>query len=147
MTVTNKLFSNFPHLLLEHKFLLSVLTADALNVALVHDYTFNQETHDYWDDVIATECPETGTYVANGLALTGVTCVEATRVTTLDATDASWAASTIHSTGAVIFHHAATDATSPLCCYIDFGADKSSDNGTFQITWHISGIFTITVAA
>jgi hypothetical protein len=147
MTVTNKLYSNFPHLLLHNAIAADIVAASSLNIALMHDYSFNQETHDYWDDVVASECPATGTYAAYGLALTGVTCVEATRVTTLDATDASWAASTIHSTGAIIFHKGASDAASPLACYIDFGAAKDSDNGTFQIQWNASGILTITVAA
>ena len=29
---------------------------------------------------------------------------------------------------------------------IDFGADKTSSSGTFQITWNASGIFTVTAA-
>lgn len=39
-----------------------------------------------------------------------------------------------------------TAGTSLLISLVNFGADKSSDNGTFEIQWNGSGIFTITVA-
>jgi len=146
MAVTTKLFSNFPHFLLEDKVGEDITAGDALYIALVNDYAFDQEADDYWDDVVADEAAGAG-YDADGKALASVTCAMSTRVTTVDAADASWASSTVTATGAVIRHFTGTDATDLLMVYIDFDGSKASDNGTFQITFHASGIFTLTVAA
>ena len=145
MTVTNKFYSNFPHLALEDALAGSILS-QTIKVALVtSSYSFNQETHDYFDD-ITNEVSGTG-YTAGGATLASKTCAEATRVTTFDAADTSWSSSTLTARGAVVYYASGTASTSLLICFIDFGADKSSDNGTFEIQWNASGIFTITVAA
>ena len=145
MAVTAKLYSNFPHLALEDALAGSILT-QTIKVALVTSaYTFNQETHDYFDD-ITNEVTGTG-YTAGGATLGTKTCTEATRVTTFDAADTSWTSSTITARGAVVYYASGTASSSLLIAFIDFGADKSTDNGTFAIQWNASGIFTVTVAA
>ena len=53
--------------------------------------------------------------------------------------------STITARYAVIYDSTGTSSTSALIGYVDFGADVSTTNGTFQITWDSAGIFTIAV--
>ena len=145
MAVTAKLYSNFPHLTLEDALAGSILT-QTIKVALVtSSYTFDQEAHDYFDD-ITNEVTGRG-YTAGGATLGTKTCTEATRVTTFDAADTSWASSTITARGAVVYYASGTASSSLLIAFIDFGADKSTDNRTLAIQWNASGIFTITVAA
>lgn len=123
--------------------------SDDIRVALVaNTYAPAQDTHDFWDDVVANEAAGTG-YTANGQALTTKTLAytAGTNVIKGDADDASWAASTVTARYAVIYDRTpGTDATRPLIGYVDFGADVSTTNGTFSIVWSASGIFTITVA-
>lgn len=63
-----------------------------------------------------------------------------------DADDPSWAASTITARYAVIYHEdGGGAAASPLLFYIDFGANKVSDAGTFTIVFDATyGIGTMT---
>lgn len=123
--------------------------SNTMKVALVtSSYTPNQDTHQYWSDVVANEASGTG-YTATGVALASktITYDGATNKTTLDAADVSWAASTITARYAVIYDATpATDATRPLYCYVDFGSNQSSSAGTFTISWSASGIMTVTMA-
>jgi hypothetical protein len=149
MSVTAKLFANFPHLLLENKLGGDILS-QTIKVAL---YTsdlsahLDQDANDYLDDLPDHEVSDSGTnYVTGGATLASKTCTVSSKVTTFDAADTSWASSTITARYAVLYYASGSAATSLLIGYIDFGADMTSSNGTFQITWNASGIFTITVA-
>jgi hypothetical protein len=62
-------------------------------------------------------------------------------VLAVDAADVSWASSTITARYGVVYKDSGTDGTSPLLYLVDFGADFSSSNGTFQITWHTLGLW------
>lgn len=123
--------------------------SDDIRVALVtSSYTPDQDTHDYWNDVVANEASGTG-YTANGQALTTKTngYNGGTNKIKLDADDTSWPSTTITARYAVIYDRTpASDSTRPLLGYVDFGQDMTSSNGTFQITWDANGIFEITVA-
>jgi hypothetical protein len=132
---------------------------DTINVALVtSSYTPNQDTHDYWDDVVANEVANGNGYTTNGITLTSKTpltmsefptgaYVAATNKIRLDAADVTWSSSTITARYAVIYDRSpASDATRPLLGYVDFGSNQSSSNGNFTITWDANGIFEITVA-
>ena len=123
--------------------------SDDIKVALLSSaYTPNQDTHDYYDDVLANEVTGTG-YTAGGLSLTGKTNTydAANNVIVLDAADAVWSASTITARYAVIYDNSgATNAQKALVGYVDFGADQSSTNGNFTVTWDNTGIVRITVA-
>jgi hypothetical protein len=146
MTVAIKAYSNFPHLLLEDGLAGSILD-QTIRVALcTSSYTPNQDTHDYFDD-ITNELTTGDGYTAEGAALASKTCTMTTRVTTFDAADTSWSEATITARYAIIYYDSGTPGTSLLIAYVDFGEDKSSENGTFQLTWNASGIFTITVPA
>lgn len=123
--------------------------SDSIKVALVGSgYTPNQDTHDYWDDVVANEVTGTG-YTAGGTALAGKTATyDATsNVIVLDANDVVWASSTITARYAVIYDDSgATNAQKALLGYVDFGSNQSSTNGNFTVTWDATGIIRITVA-
>lgn len=123
--------------------------SDTIKVALVSSsYTPNQDTHDYWDDVVANEVTGTG-YTAGGATLGSktVTYDSASNVVVLDAADTVWASSTITARYAVIYDDSgATNAQKALIGYVDFGSDQSSTNGNFTITWDATGIVRLTVA-
>jgi hypothetical protein len=122
--------------------------SDTIKVMLcTSTYTPNQDTHQYKSDV-TNEVTGTG-YTAGGATLgtPTLTYTAGTNVLMLDGADVSWASSTITARYAVVYDSTpATDATRPLLCYVDFGADVSSSSGTFQITWDAAGIATVTVS-
>lgn len=124
------------------------LDSDTLKVMLcTSTYAPNQDTHRYKSSV-TNEVTGTG-YTATGATLTSVavTYTAGTNTLMLDAADTSWASSTITARYAVVYDSTpATDATRPLICYIDFGADVSSSAAAFTITWDAAGIVTITAS-
>jgi hypothetical protein len=123
--------------------------SDTIKVALLtSSYTPNQDTHDYFDDVVANEVSGTG-YTAGGETLGSKTLTYdgATNVVTLDAADVTWGSSTITARYAVVYDATpGTNATRPLIGYVDFGSDQASSSGNFTITWDSTGIVKITVA-
>lgn len=89
----------------------------------------------------ANEVSGTG-YSSGGTALTGTTFTGASGTATFDASDTSWSSSTItNARGALIYADAL--AGNNAICLVNFGADYSTNNGTFLITWSASGIFAI----
>jgi hypothetical protein len=122
------------------------LDSDTLKVMLcTSSYTPNQDTHQYKSS-ITNEVTGTG-YTATGATLGSVTVTNSGHVVTLDAADTSWSTSTITARYAVVYDSTpASDATRPLICYVDFGADVVSSGGTFQITWDAAGIVTFTAS-
>lgn len=110
-------------------------------------YTPDQDAHQYKSSV-TNEVTGTG-YTAGGatIASPSITYTGATNTLKLDGGDVSWASSTITARYAVVYDDTpATDATKPLICWVDFGADVSSSNGTFSVTWDAAGIATVTVS-
>ena len=145
MAASAKLYANFLHLLLENKLGGDILS-QTIKVALcTSSYTPDQAAHDYFDH-ITNEVANGNGYTTGGATLGSKTCALASLVTTFDAADTSWTASTITARYAIIYYASGTASTSLLIGYVDFGADQVSSNGTFQITWNASGIFTLTVA-
>ena len=124
------------------------LLDDAIKCALTTStYAVDQDTHDYFSDV-TNEVVGTG-YTAGGATLANdtITYTAGTNVWKYDADDTSWTTATITARFAVVYDSTpATDATRPLICYQNFGADVVSTAGTFLITWNASGIFTITAS-
>jgi hypothetical protein len=119
------------------------LKTDTIKVALVTStYTPSADNHDFFND-ITNEVSATG-YTAGGVTLTVTTSQDNTDDEgVFDASDASWASSSITARGAVIYKDTGTPSTSPIIAYIDFGTDKTSDGGTFQITWASEGIINL----
>jgi hypothetical protein len=106
-------------------------------------YTPNQDTHDYFDDV-TNEVSGTN-YTAGGSALATKVNSNTLNVVKFDADDVTWATSTITARRAVLYDSTpGTSGTNPLMLWIDFGADKSSESGSFTIQFNASGIATIT---
>jgi hypothetical protein len=122
--------------------------SDTIKVMLCTSaYTPNQDTHVFKSD-ITNEVSGTG-YTAAGatLANKALTYTGGTNVIMFDADDVAWTSSTITARYAVIYDATpASDATRPLLGYIDFGADQTTSNGTFTITFAAGGILTITPA-
>jgi hypothetical protein len=115
------------------------LDTDTLKIALVtSSYTPDQDAHDNFDDV-TNEVTGTG-YTSGGATLTPSVSVDNTdNEGVFDAADVSWTTSTITARGAVIYKSTGTASTSKLICYLDFGSDKSTSNGTFAITFAAEG--------
>lgn len=145
MAVTAKLYG---------KFLSSLgnkevdLDSDTLKVMLcTSSYTPDQDA-DQYKSAVTNEITGTG-YTAGGATLGSVTVTYtgASNKYVLDAADTSWSTSTLTARYAVVYDSSpGSDATRPLICYVDFGADVSTTAGTFQITWAAGGIVEFTVA-
>ena len=124
------------------------MDSDTIKVMLcTSTYTPNQDTHQYKSSV-TNEVTGTG-YTAGGLTLTGtvVAYTAGTNTLNFDAADAVWTTSTITARYAVVYDSTpGTDATRPLICYVDFGADVVSSGGSFTIAWDVAGIVSVTVA-
>jgi hypothetical protein len=108
-------------------------------------YVPNQDSHQYKSS-ISNEVSGTG-YTAGGATLASKTATNTNNVFALDAADCSWPSSTLVARRAVIYDdNGATDADKPLLCWIDFGQDESTTNGTFLLAFAAAGIATITAA-
>jgi hypothetical protein len=120
---------------------------DTIKCALAtSSYTPDQDTHDFFNDV-TNEITGTG-YSAGGVTLTcsAPTYDTATNEIRLDANDAQWTSSTFTAHYAVVYKSTGTASTSPLICYVDFGADQTVTAGTFTIVWDSTGVAKITAA-
>lgn len=124
------------------------LDSDTLKVMLcTSSYTPDQDTHQYKSSV-TNEVTGTG-YTAGGATLASVTVNydAASNTYTLDAADTTWSTATITARYAVIYDASpGSDATRPLICYQDFGADVVASGGTFTATWNASGLVTFTAS-
>jgi hypothetical protein len=119
------------------------LDTHTFNVALMtSSYTPNDDTQTIWSDISANEISGAG-YVTGGTMLAGMTVTLnlSTNKAILDATDVTWASSTITARYVVIYK-----LVDPkwLVAAFDFGSDKSSNNGDFTVQWNASGIMDLT---
>jgi hypothetical protein len=117
---------------------------DTINVLLCTSaYTPDQDAHDYLSDITGEVANGNG-YTTGGATLANKTIgyTAGTNTVKLDADDTTWAASTITARYGVVYASTGVAATSPLLGYIDFGADVSSTNGPFTLTYAAAGIFT-----
>lgn len=90
----------------------------------------------------ANEVSGTG-YTAGGAAVASPTVTESPTGTLMyDLADTSWASSTITNARAALHY---SNALSPKAAIalVNFGADYSTSNGTFLITWAAGGLLTI----
>ena len=117
------------------------LLGETLKVALLtSSYTPDIDAHDYFDD-LTNEVSDPG-YSAGGATLGGKTLTLDTTddEAVLDATDLTWASSSITARFAVLYRNTGTPATSDLIGYWDFGSDKVSSNGDFTLQWNTEGV-------
>jgi hypothetical protein len=123
------------------------LDTDNINVALFTSaYTPNLDTHTFYSDITASEVAQANGYTTKGqtLASASISIDTTNDLAYFDASDNTWASSTITARYAVLFKNSGTNTTSPLIAYVDFGSDKTSDNGNFIITWSSAGILKLT---
>lgn len=125
---------------------LSLESETALSVALLLDAsTPNFDTHDFWSDLEGDEASGTG-YTAGGATLTGTELtLDPTGTLKYDATDVTWATSTIANAmaGVGYFDRGGATTADELMFLSDFVTAASSSGGTFTIEWAAAGIFTI----
>lgn len=108
---------------------------DTIKVALTtSSYAFNQDTHDFFDDV-TNEVTGTG-YTAGGATLASKTLTydSATNKIVLDSADPQWTGATISSIRkAVVYKSTGTASTSPLVAVHTFAGNQTVAAGTFTI--------------
>ena len=120
------------------------LDTDTIRVALVtSSYSADQDSHEDYAD-ITNEVVGDG-YVAEGAELANKSVTKDTTNDrgVFDADDVTWEDSSITARGAIVYKDSGTAATSWFIRYIDFGADKTSTEGNFTITWSEDGILYI----
>jgi hypothetical protein len=121
---------------------------DAIKIALLADTYTPSQSHDYFDDVVASELGATGGYTTGGKLLATLTpAYDDSTIFSLDATvDPVWTSATFTCKYAVIYDSTpGSDATNPLIAYINFGGNVSVTNGTFTITFAAGGICKVTL--
>jgi len=121
--------------------------SDTIKVSLhTSAYTPNQDTDQFFT-AATNEASGTG-YTAGGATLGTKTSnyTAGTNTQALDAADVTWSTSTITARYAVVRKDTGVAGTSPLICYVDFGADVISSAGNFTITWDAAGIMTAVTA-
>ena len=126
-------------------------TNDSIKIMLVTStYTPNQSTEQFLTSnaqLLTNQVANGNGYTTTGAALGTKSAASSALVATFDAADAVWSASSIVARFAVVYDSTpGTDATRPLICYIDFGADVTSSGGNFTIQFDAAGIWTMTVA-
>lgn len=77
------------------------------------------------------EVSDSGSYAAGGGALTNVTPTTSGTTALTDFADITFTSTTITARGALIYND--TAAGDPSVVVLDFGADKTSTNGDFQV--------------
>ena len=119
--------------------------SDTIKLSLVADaYTPNFDTHDEFAD-ITNEVTGTGWAAAQALASPVFNLTITTGFATFDATDVSVGSTTLSNVrGGVTWDD--TLAGDPLIHAVTFGADYSTSNGTFAITWAATGIWRVDYA-
>jgi len=125
---------------------------DTIKCALVTDtYTFSPGIAiNKWADISTHEASGVG-YIAGGKIITGcaVNIVDTggtpPNYAVFDGADLSWTGSTITAKYAVLYDDSITGTYEDLLVgCIDFGANKTSTAGSFNITWDSEGIFKLT---
>jgi hypothetical protein len=118
------------------------MDANTFYVMLVtSSYTADIDAHTRRNNVTTNEVTGTG-YTLGGASITtlSVTTDTTNDRGVWDGADVTWASSTITARGGIIYKSTGVTANDNLVCYIDFGADKSSSNGSFTIQWSTAGI-------
>lgn len=104
-------------------------------------YAFDQDAHDFYDDVTNEV---TGTnYTAGGVTLTGKTLTYDTGTNELrfDADDLVWANATISGIRQVVYRKdTGASATSPLLWRVNFDGDQSVSAATFTVQHAATGV-------
>ncbi len=106
-------------------------TGDSFKLALYdNNASFDASTTAY---TASNEVSNSGTYTAGGGALTNVTPTTSGTTALTDFADLTFTSATITARGALIYND--TAAGDPSVIVLDFGSDKSSTSGDFQIVF------------
>lgn len=122
------------------------IDSDTIKVALCdNSYTPSIDDHDYFNDI--TDEISGGNYTAGGDTIdnASVTQDNTNDLAYINGDDVTWTSVTFTDARyGIIYKSTGTASTSPLIGYVDFGANKTITDGTFTISWHASGIISIT---
>lgn len=106
-------------------------TGDTFKLALYdNNAAFDASTTAY---TATNEVSNSGTYTAGGGTLTNVTPTTSGTTALTDFADLTFTSATITARGALIYNDTATG--DPSVVVLDFGSDKSSTSGDFQIVF------------
>jgi len=106
-------------------------TGDTFKLALYdNNASFTAATTAY---TATNEVSNSGTYTAGGGSLTNVTPTTSGTTAFTDFADLTFTSATITARGALIYNDTATG--DPSVVVLDFGSDKSSTSGDFQIVF------------
>lgn len=123
-------------------------TSDTFKIMLcTSSYTPNQGT-DKYKSAVTNEITGTG-YTAGGATLGSVTWTGSGNVWSFGCANVSWnaAGGAITARYAVVYDSTpSTDATRPVVCYIDFGADTTATNAVLSINPTGGVLFTSTAS-
>lgn len=131
MAITTAIANSFKTDLLSR---LLNLPSDTIRIALyTSSATLNKSTTAY---SATNEVPNSGTYAAGGLAMTGISISISGDTAYIDWTDPAWTSATITARGCLIYDDTVSDKAMAT---FDFGADKTSTAGTFTIVFPAPG--------
>jgi len=151
MAVTAAMFGTWPEFILGGNAtapttVINLRTSNGCSVALyTNSYSPSQDTQTAYNNT--NEIATGNNYTQGGNNFTCTISTPSSRVVTVDsAADPTWATSVITNARRALVYDT-DNSTDRVISWVDFGADVSSNNGDFKITWAAGGIFTITVAA
>jgi hypothetical protein len=140
------IYNSFKQLLMTGDVRLDGGGSQAFKCMLVtSSYVPNIDTHTSYRDV-TNEVANGNGYTTGGASLSGITVTRdlTNDLGKWDATDVTWANSTITARGAILYRSDPSDQTTNwLICYFDFTTDKSSSSGDFTIQWNANGILNL----
>ena len=146
MAVTHYLYGNAIKNMLTNSITDLSSTTTAITLALMSsDHSFTQ-SHEQWGSVSANEISSTGDYAR--ATMSGHTVGYNARVTNFDAVDVNFGSTvSIAAYAAVVLFGTGASTGDLLISSIDFDGKEESVDGTFEVQWNSTGLFTITVAA
>jgi hypothetical protein len=123
---------------------------DTIKVALcTSTYVPNQDTDEFFS-AVTNELSATGNYTSGGATLAGCakSYAAASNQENLTASNLTFSALTPSSAFqiAVVYKSTGTASTSPLICWIDFGAAQNPGGSDFTLTWAATGVLYMTTA-
>jgi len=108
------------------------------------DYTFDQDLHEFQDD-ITNEASGSG-YTAGGTGINNksVTVDTANDLAYFDGDNTFWNNVSITFRGVVLYKDTGTPSTSPLICFLDYEEGLEFTNDDLTLVWQSDGIFQLT---
>lgn len=121
------------------------LLSDTIKLTLhTSTYSPNQSTNETKTDA-TNELSTAGGYTAGGATLASKTYTSSSLVTSFDAADVTWSATTFTHRYGVLWDDTPTTPADPLIGYVNNGGDVTTASTDLVYVWG-AAIFTITVA-